>query len=62
MQYEFHKRCLTVEVVEMTDGIALERFKKDNGTKTFPQVFVDGVRIGGYDFAMQFLEAGDKSR
>ncbi|RYZ87001.1 MAG: glutaredoxin [Proteobacteria bacterium] len=39
----------------LTTRPAVDRFKAEHDVKTTPQIFIDGVRVGGYDDLRRFL-------
>ena len=43
------RRGFTVDDRTLTTREATDAFKTEHGVRTTPQVFIDGVRIGGYD-------------
>ncbi|MBU0824572.1 MAG: glutaredoxin [Alphaproteobacteria bacterium] len=43
------RRGFTVDDRWLTTRAEVDAFKADHGVQTTPQVFIDGVRIGGYD-------------
>ena len=43
------RRGFTVDDRWLTTRAETDAFKAKHGVKTTPQIFIDGVRIGGYD-------------
>lgn len=60
------RKGFAVEDRHLTTRAETDAFKTEHGVKTTPQIFIDGVRIGGYDdlrrhFGQRVPEAGATS-
>ncbi|WP_082384815.1 glutaredoxin domain-containing protein [Brevundimonas sp. AAP58] len=54
-RYLLKGRGYAIDDRGLTTRDAVEAFKAERGGKSLPQIFIDGVRIGGYDDLRRYL-------
>ncbi|MDE4994567.1 glutaredoxin, partial [Francisella tularensis subsp. holarctica] len=54
-KYLLKRKGNLVEDIHLKDRQQVDEFKNKYDVKTTPQIFIDGNRIGGYDYLVKFF-------